>query len=263
MSARSESQSPGGLRFLSLLGSRYVREPVILAAAYVLYYLARHAVDDARPAFNNARELMHFEDSLGIFQELSLQSATISYDMAVHVFNVIYFYGHFPLIAATGLYLFIKNPRVYSITRNAFLLSGAVALILFALYPVAPPRLSTIGIVDTLAETIPISYDNSPYVNPYAALPSMHVGWELLVALGLFLAFQRGMLRWAVLILPPAMFLATIVTGNHFFVDGIAGLFLAAAAFIIAFWPHDRWPALQSRIAARLRRLRGAPAPVA
>ena len=262
MNTELRSPNPRSFSFKSVVSSRYVREPLIMVLAYLCYYMARHIADDGGPAFENARRLMHFEDSIGIFKEVSLQSATISYDFVVHVFNIIYFYGHFPLIAATGIFLFIKNPRVYSITRNAFLMSGAVALILFALYPVAPPRLATFGIVDTLTQTIPISYDNSPYVNPYAALPSMHVGWELLVALGLFLCFQRGMLRWAVLILPPAMFMATIITGNHFFVDGIAGLFLCAAAFIVAYWLHERWPALQARILSRFRQLRGAPAPV-
>ncbi|HLG11906.1 MAG TPA: phosphatase PAP2 family protein [Dehalococcoidia bacterium] len=252
--ARSYQESPTAwLRLRNFLGSRYVREPLIIAIAYFFYYMARHIADDARPAFDNARDLMRIEANAGILKEVSLQSATISYEIVVHVFNIIYFYGHFPMIAAVGVYLFIKNPRVYSITRNAFLISGAVAVVLFALYPVAPPRLAMDGIVDTLALTIPLHYDQSPLVNPYAALPSMHVGWMLLIALGLYQSIKHPLLRYAVLALPPMMLIATVITGNHFFVDGVAGLALAAAAFVAALWLYERWPGIEARIKTAAR----------
>jgi membrane-associated phospholipid phosphatase len=225
-----------------------VREPFIIVLAYVPYFLARgHAVDNAQTAFDNARQLMQIETSIGIFKELSVQSATISYQLLVHVFNIIYFYGHWPVIIGCGVYLFLKNPRVYTITRNAFLISGAVALLLYALFPVAPPRLSTDGIVDTLAMTVPVSYDKSRLVNPYAALPSLHVGWDLLIALGLFLGTRRYSVRLLAVMLPPAMLMATVVTGNHFFIDGIAGGFLALVAFLCALWLYYSWPAAQTR----------------
>ncbi len=175
------------------MGSRYAREPFILLGAYFLYYMARHLADDAKPAFENARYLMKVEQSIGIFKEISFQSALLSYETVVHTFNIIYFYGHWPAIVAIGAYLFVTKPQVYTITRNAFLISGAVALVFFILFPVAPPRLATFGIVDTLSWTVPVDYDNSPMVNPYAALPSMHVGWALLIGLGLLLSTQKTM----------------------------------------------------------------------
>jgi membrane-associated phospholipid phosphatase len=248
-------------RVRAVLGSRYLREPIIMVSAYLLYYLARHAADDARPAFENARYLMKLEDSIGIFKELSVQSALLSYETVVHAFNIIYFYGHWPSIIAFGLYLFITKPQVYGIVRNAFLLSGAVALIFFALFPVAPPRLATFGIVDTLSMTVPVDYDNSPLVNPYAALPSLHVGWCLLISLGLFLASRRLVLRAAAVLITPAMLLATVITGNHFFIDGIFGSILAGMAFLVAFWLHRNWPEISPVINVKLRSLLGSPIP--
>jgi membrane-associated phospholipid phosphatase len=249
-------------RLKLLLGSRYAREPVILVLAYAFYYLTRHLADDAQPAFENARYLMRLESSIGIFKELSLQSATISYDAVVHLFNVIYFYGHWPAIIAFGLYLFITKPHVYAITRNAFLLSGAIALIFFVLFPVAPPRLATVGIVDTLAMTVPVDYDNSPLVNPYAALPSMHVGWCLVIGLGLYISTQRRSVRLLALTITPAMWLATVITGNHFFIDGLFGTILAGIAFLVAFWLHRHWPDLQGVLRDKLRCLLPLPARV-
>jgi membrane-associated phospholipid phosphatase len=240
-------------RLKTVFSSRYAREPVIILLAYIPYYFARgHAVANAQQAFANAHRLIHLEESVGIFRELSLQSATISFTLAAHVFNAFYFYGHWPVIIGFGAYLFVKNPRIYVIVRNAFLISGACALLFYALFPVAPPRLSADGIVDTLAMTVPVSYDKSRLVNPYAALPSLHVGWDFLIALGLFCATRRPLLKFAALLLPPAMLFATVVTGNHFFIDGIAGGTLAALAFMLAFWLYARWPRYQHYLAAAL-----------
>jgi membrane-associated phospholipid phosphatase len=240
------------------LSSRYLREPLIIVLAYIPYFLARaHVVSNPREAYDNAWDLVQFERGIGIFREVSVQSATISYDLVVHLFNVIYFYGHWPVIISAGVWLFIKHPRTYAITRNAFLISGAVALILYALYPVAPPRLIG-GFADTLHLTVPLSYDQSRAVNPFAALPSLHVGWNVIIATSLYLTFHHPLARLGALMLPPAMLIATVATGNHFFIDGIAGALLAAAAFLIARWLYYRWPAVESRIAARLAARRAA-----
>ena len=117
------SQVSFGSRLRAAVGSRYAREPFILLSAYLLYYMARHLADDAKPAFENARYLMKVEQSFGIFQEISFQSALLSYETVVHTFNIIYFYGHWPAIVAIGAYLFVTKPQVYTITRNAFLIS--------------------------------------------------------------------------------------------------------------------------------------------
>jgi membrane-associated phospholipid phosphatase len=250
------SQQPTfGARIKAALGSRYTREPFILLSAYFLYYMARHLADDAKPAFENARYLMKVEQSIGIFREISFQSAILSYETVIHAFNIIYFYGHWPAIVAIGAYLFVTKPQVYTITRNAFLISGAIALVFFVLFPVAPPRLATFGIVDTLSWTIPIDYDNSPMVNPYAALPSMHVGWALLISLGLLLSTQKRWLRLIAFMLTPAMWLATIITGNHFFIDGIFGTILSGTAFLVAFWLHGNWEALVATVRENVRDL--------
>lgn len=248
---QSPTRSHAGTLIAALWTSRCFREPLIIVAAYIPYFLARgHAVDNASQAFVNAQHLMNLETSIGIFKEVSVQSATISYSLAAHLFNIVYFYGHWPVIIACGIYLFWKNPRVYSITRNAFLISGVVALVLYTLYPVAPPRLSADGIVDTLSWTVPVSYDQSRLVNPYAALPSLHVGWDLLIALGLFFGTQRLWTRLLAVCLPPAMLLATVVTGNHFFIDGIAGSLVAVFAMLLAYWLHRNWPRFQTKIAS-------------
>jgi membrane-associated phospholipid phosphatase len=247
-------------RLRTVVGSRYFREPLIMVVAYMAYYLGRSIAGSAQPAFENARYLMTLEASIGLFEEISVQSALLSYDTVVHVFNIIYFYGHWPTILAYAVFMFITKPHVYAITRNAFLMSGAVALIFFILFPVAPPRLATFGIVDTLSMTIPLAYDDSPLVNPYAALPSLHVGWALLISLGLVLATRKLWLRVIACMVAPAMLAATVITGNHYIIDGIFGAILCSITFLVALWLHANWPAIDGTLKARWRQLRGAPA---
>jgi membrane-associated phospholipid phosphatase len=245
------------LRLKAVVGSRYFREPIIVVAAYLAYYLARSIAGSAQPAFENARYLMTLEASVGLFEEISVQSALLSYETVVHVFNIIYFYGHFPTIIVFAIFMFIKKPHVYEITRNAFLMSGAVALIFFVLFPVAPPRLATFGIVDTLSMTVPVEYDDSPLVNPYAALPSLHVGWALLIGLGLFLATERLWLRILACMTAPTMLAATVITGNHYIIDGIFGSILCGITFLIALWLNRNWLEVKTAVTSRLRPHRG------
>jgi hypothetical protein len=241
--------------------SRYVREPIVMGVAYLLYFLVRnHAAERTADAFKNAGQLIRLERDLGVFRELSLQAAALPYEGLTHLFNIIYFYGHFPLIVVVGAWLFWKHPPVYSLIRNSFLASGAIALVVFALFPVAPPRLIGAGFIDTLQYTLALSYDKSPGVNEFAAVPSMHVGWNLLLALGLFLSFRHPLMRGAALLLPPAMILATVVTGNHYLVDAPLGIMVALFGLVIALLIRRYWPQIESRLPAWLRDLDRHPA---
>jgi membrane-associated phospholipid phosphatase len=74
----------------------------------------------------------------------------------------------------------------------------------------------------------------------------MHVGWCLVVGIGLFMSTKRHSLRLIAISLTPAMWIATVITGNHFFIDGIFGTMLAAIAFLVAFWLHRNWPELRA-----------------
>jgi membrane-associated phospholipid phosphatase len=229
-----------------------------MAVAYLLYYLVRNrAAEQTVAAFKNAGQLVRLERDIGLFQELSLQAATLPYQGLTHLFNVIYFYGHFPLIIIVGAWLFWKHPPLYSLIRNSFLASGAIALVVFVLFPVAPPRLIGAGFIDTLQYTLALTYDNSPGVNEFAAVPSMHVGWNLLLALGLFLAVRNPIVRGLALLLPPAMILSTVVTGNHYLVDAPLGIMVALFGLVIALVIRAYWPQIERRLPSWLRDLDG------
>src|SRR4030042_2706008 len=162
----------------------------LIVVAFVLYYLVRGAVvERAGEATSRAIRLVEFEESVGVFWEGQMQAWVMSSEIAVRVFNGIYVWAHFPLVAAIGLWLFFFHRSQFIVFRNAFLISGGVGLILFNLFPTAPPRLLFwgYGLIDTVAAYSPVNYDMQPaaFVNQYAAMPSLHFGWNLLLGLAI------------------------------------------------------------------------------
>ena len=216
--------------------SRLLRELLIVGGGYLIYSQVRGlAGDRVIDAFDNANHVIRLERQLGIFEELALQAWILPHDALVHFFNVIYFYGLFPLLLPTAAWLFIKQPRIYALTRNAFLSSGAIAVVFFLLLPTAPPRLLGMGFIDTLGQSLTPTYDSIPGVNHFAAVPSMHVGWNFLVAMAIYMALEGFHYRAFILVLPVVMFTATVVTGNHYFVDGVLGIVVAFAGMRLAY----------------------------
>jgi hypothetical protein len=150
--------------------------------------------------------------------------------------NWIYIWGHWPAIAGVLVWLHRTRRDAYRLMRNAIFVSGAIGLVIFAAYPVAPPRLSGLGFVDTVTE-----HSNSYRVlqppalaNKYAAVPSLHVGWNLLVGVFLWRHGRRHLVRALGLASPVMMFAAVVLTANHYVIDGLLGLAVAASGLAIA-----------------------------
>jgi len=216
--------------------SGLLREVIFVGLGYFVYSQVRGlAGDRVVDAFTNGYRVVNIERELGIFEELALQTLVLPHDALVQFFNLIYFYGLFPLLLPTAVWLFFRKPEVYSLARNAFLISGAIAVCFFLILPTAPPRLlPSLGLIDTVSRSFAPSYDSIPGVNHFAALPSMHVGWNFLTSVAIYLALGGLRWRWFVLLLPPVMFLSTVVTGNHYFLDGALGILVAATGLLIA-----------------------------
>src|SRR5204863_7639798 len=119
--------------------------------------------------------------------------------------------------------------------RTLLFVSLGLATIGYVAYPTAPPRLVPgLGITDTVG--LSSGHDDGSFLgirfDPYAAMPSMHVGWGLLVALVCFRATTSPWLRGALVVHPLLMAFAVTATGNHYFADSAAGL--AAALLALA-----------------------------
>jgi hypothetical protein len=136
------------------------------------------------------------------------------------------------VIIAVLVWLYACHRERYRLLLRAMLISGGIGLIIFAAYPVAPPRLMPDGgIVDTVTE-LSRSYrvlQPPALVNKFAALPSLHVGWKLLVGIVVFGAVRSWILRGMAVLLPALMTAAVVFTGNHYVVDALVGTAVAGA----------------------------------
>lgn len=215
-----------------------VRETALLSLALFLYLFVRNLIrDEAGQAFTNANRLIHLERWLGAFWEPSLQAWALGHDWLITGVNWVYVWAYWPTLAGTMLWLFFCHRDVLSTYRNALLTSGAIGLIGFATFPLAPPRfLSGHGFVDTVAigsDAYATLYPSS-VANWYAAMPSLHVGWTLLMGIALVSQSRRPLVRGIGIVLPLAMFAATVLTANHYLLDGVVGACVALVGLMIA-----------------------------
>ncbi len=231
-------------------------ELALVAFGFLAYFLVRGAVVDRAPdAFANARAVIALQSALGVWVEPQLQALAMEVQPLVRAMNFVYFWLDFPLIVGIGLLLFWKERHSYTVLRDALLISGGIALACYYTFPVAPPRyLIEFGFVDTLARYDHLSYQAQsmrPFVNPYAAVPSLHVGWSALVGATAFRVSRNLLIRCAGVLLVVLQAAAVVVTGNHFLFDGLVGLLVCAAAWRGATWLQASG---YSRLRTRLER---------
>ncbi len=202
------------------------REAALISLAILLYFGIRNlTVGSEGVAVANAERLIALEHDLGISWEGALQDATVSRDALVTLANWVYIFGHWPVILGVGAVLYRFRRRHYYLLRNAMFASGLIGFLFFALFPVAPPRLLDLGMVDTVTQRSDAYRALQPpgLTNQYAAFPSLHVGWNILVGIVVVLAATGVVIRLAALLLPAAMALAVVVTANHFLIDVLGG----------------------------------------
>jgi hypothetical protein len=224
-------------RFIAVRhGWRGAHEVMLFAGAYVVYFGVRALTQGDIPvAVAHARDLFHLERALGIDWETAVHDLALGSPTVRSIANAIYIWGHWPVLIIGGVLLFNLSRRHYYRLRNVCLLSGAIGLAIFALFPVAPPRLSGLGFVDTITQHAPTyrAVFPSTIVNEYAAMPSFHAGWDLMLGIALFGATTHLLARVFAVAMPLAMGFATVATANHFVADVFAGAAIVTAAVLI------------------------------
>ncbi|MFH9060177.1 phosphatase PAP2 family protein [Streptomyces coeruleorubidus] len=214
-----------------------VREFLLVAGLFLVYKLGRQlATGHTGEAFHNAYRVWDFERAVRLPGEGAVQSLLLHVDGLVHLANTYYAAVHFPVTAAFLIWLYLRRPAHYVWARRILAAVTAAALVVHLLFPLAPPRmLAATGLVDTARVYGPSVY-GSPATdslsNQFAAMPSLHFGWALMVAVGLIVA-TRSRWRWLWLLHPLLTLLVIVGTANHYWLDAIVatallGLALAA-----------------------------------
>ena len=204
------------------------------AAAVGGYELRAWSWSRTGRAFDNARSVVSFERVAGLAWEGSLQKVFLGVPDVVEAMNVFYFVGHFVLTGVFFVWLYHRSRGGFRVFRNAFLVATALAVVIHWQFPTAPPRLAGVGLQDTLLALSGIdigSPRSRALSNPVAAVPSLHAAYALGVGIGA-VVYGRGVVRAIVgAVYPPIVVLTIVVTGNHFFVDAIAGVAVLAVGF--------------------------------
>lgn len=215
---------------------------VVLSAVYC-YFRVRNLTEGSRAvAVEHAHDLVALERSLGIYVEPELQRPFADSAALGSIANSVYIYGHWPVIAVVMVWTAWKHRAQFLRLRDGMLISGFLGFFVFATWPLAPPRLAGLGLTDTVTERTESYRILQPpqFTNQYAAMPSLHAGWDLLV--GMTIVSAAGLLAVRVIgyTLPALMAVAVVVTANHFVLDVVAGVALSLFGYALAAWPARR-----------------------
>jgi hypothetical protein len=231
-------------------GRRLLIELALLFSLLTIYrfgrYLGRNQVE---VAFDHAREVLSLERGLGIDTERSLQQLMLEHLDVMRFLNRYYAMVHFPATVAFIALVYVRAEELYKRVRLQFISVTFVALVMQIAYPLAPPRMLS-GFVDTVAVYGPAIYSRpgvESVANQYAAMPSLHVGWALMVAWGLLQMTQRPW-RWIGVVHAAITSFAVVATANHYWLDGIVALGLVAAATLVI---SHRFAPARTQLAAR------------
>ncbi|WP_327372983.1 phosphatase PAP2 family protein [Streptomyces sp. NBC_01216] len=215
-----------------------VRELLLVTALFLVYKFGRLFANGHEPrAFRNADRIWDAERAVHLPGEGSVQALLLHGDTLVRVANTYYAAVHFPATIAFLGWLYLRRPAHYLWSRRVLTVVTSAALALHLLIPLAPPRmLTTAGLVDTAQVYGPSVYGATPetdsMANQFAAMPSLHFGWALMVAIGL-IAATRSRLRWLWLLHPLVTLLVIVGTANHYWLDALAAAALLALAFTV------------------------------
>jgi PAP2 superfamily len=217
-------------------------ELLVVAALYVAYRYARLLVGHSSAvAFGNASDLIGWERALRLPNELVVQQMLLSSEPVTRLANIYYATVHFPLTIAFLIWLFVRARDHYRQIRTSMALLTGMAMVVHAAFPLAPARmLDGLGFVDTAAMYGPSVYTEAPkadsVANQFAAMPSLHFGWAVVVAMGV-VRVSRSRWRWLWIAHPAITLLVIVGTGNHYWMDAaVAGLLLLAAEWAVRTW---------------------------
>jgi hypothetical protein len=215
-----------------------VREVLFVVVLFAAYKLGRLGADGhVTLAMHNARDIWNLERSLHLPNEVGVQHLFLHHVSLIRAANCYYAFVHFPATAAMLIWMYVRRQSLYRWCRRVLAAVTAAALVLHIIAPLAPPRmLDTIGIVDTGHLYGPAVYgspSSDQLANQYAAMPSLHFGWALAVAITLIVA-TSGRWRWAWLLHPLLTLCVIVATGNHYWLDAmIAAVILGLVLLVV------------------------------
>src|SRR5262245_39362591 len=221
-------------------------EAISVLVFYALYEATRGLrVADGSIAIRHAQEVVALERRLHVFVESDVQAIARSVPALVGVLGLFYVTLHLTATSGYLIWLHRRRPAAFPFVRTTLVIASGLALVGYLAFPTAPPRLAATGIADTVS-TGEIDLNRglvSVLYNPFAAVPSMHFGYAVIVGTSLARLGVRRVVRLSGALYPALVLFVIVATGNHFFFDAAAGAAvacLAAAAAALLLRPEPR-----------------------
>lgn len=215
------------------------RQLGLLLLVDLAYETVRGMADGQRwVAMAHGREIMDLERSMGAFFEPAVQSFFLQAQWLIDFANQVYMNSQFAVVLGFFFWLYFFRNEAFYFVRNMFVVAMGLALVGYVLYPTAPPRLfPEHGFVDTINDFSGVNHDSAlvkVFINPYAAVPSMHCAFALMVGLSGTLLCRRRLAKALWALWPALVAWVVIVTANHYWVDAVFGAMVAGVAALVA-----------------------------
>ncbi len=218
-----------------------LRQVSLFAATYYAYSLVRGLADHdgaASAAFDNARGIISAERTLHIFVEPAVQAWTMSSGLLIDLASWTYINAQTSVMIAGLLFIYLFRNDHFYFVRNMMIVAMGVALVGYLVFPTAPPRfLPEWGFFDSVSDFAGVESDSTAVdalFNPYAAVPSMHVAYALIVGWSLARVVRRRAARLWWWSYPVVVTFVIVATGNHFIIDAVLGGLTACLALLVA-----------------------------
>jgi hypothetical protein len=242
----SERLLPRGLRDLVFQISLWLGFVLVYRLAWGI---ADHGGAVTPVARENARHVIAFENHVNALFEQSLQKLLLSSRLLVDLAAATYWLSQFVVLGFALLWVYFRQTESFSRFRNWLMLANVIGLVGFVLIPTAPPRMfPNLGFLDIEALFSGLTTSSkgvSAFANPYAAMPSLHAADALIVGISMAFVCRRLWAKVLWLLWPPWVWFTVMATGNHFWLDCLAGVLVTLAAAPVVdkrfrFWRRSR-----------------------
>jgi hypothetical protein len=229
----------------------------VVLGLYGIYEYTRGLVHpNSAVALSHAHAIWSWETAHGLFVEPAWQQFWLT---KAHVLGWLtpervedfldtgYLYVHFIGTIVFLFWLYFSRRKYFAVVRNIFFVTTSIALATYILYPLAPPRLATnllydnhhYKFIDPLGKVLGTLPESAQFgYNPYAAMPSLHFGWALIIGCTLFLTVRHWPIRIFGLCYPLFMLSVIVISGNHFFADAIGSTIVVLFSSTVVILVH-------------------------
>jgi membrane-associated phospholipid phosphatase len=220
-----------------------LRQCLMFAAAYAGYEIVRGLVgvdgNTSYKPFGDATRIINFERTLHVFVEPNIQNWVMSNaHWLLDIADWTYLNAHFALTIGALVFIYLRRNDSFYFVRNMFMIAMLIALVGYSVYPTAPPRLMTQwSFTDTIQQFTGVTVEkgaSGALLNAYAAVPSMHVCFALMIGVPMSRLVHHRYARVLWRIYPVFIAFVVVATGNHYFTDVFLGALTAGAAALLS-----------------------------